>query len=99
MISGRRFLLSKKLIAGSQAELLKFLEDLHDCLQQTGESAPINDAGSSFPSTLDIAVSLLAPWLNLLAFQIETQQKPEPRRQNFLKLKERSSPDTLYIVG
>ena len=50
----RLSLLSRKVNAGSKVGLLKFLRDLHDHLQQPGEYVPVNDAGLSYPSTMDI---------------------------------------------
>ena len=89
LISELRFL-SRKPIAGSQAELLKFVKDLHSHLQQ-----PVDLLLSMMLVHISLphhpllpwilpAISL-ASWLNPILFPIEAPRKTGPRRLELFK--------------
>ena len=89
-ISGLGFL-SRKPAAGSEAGFLKFLKDLHGCLQQLGEFAPVNYASPPHLSTLDITT-------DFTSFMVESSSIPNRSTMETYTKEEQPSTD-LPIIG
>ena len=72
------------------AGILKLLKDLHGRLQQSGEFAPVVDAGPPYASTLDITT-------DFASFMAESSSIPNRSGSETWTKEERPSPDSLII--